>query len=375
MPVNDRAVTEPTRLRTHTREYVPFRSRRVLVRHSTASKTHIGPDSRWQPRQCAVKGLQAQRVSDRWTPRTRCSSQGKRNNKKTQGTDGVLSFIKLLSLCNWPFFDKLFCKCQRIGSSYRSLWLFKTISLSQHRGSWNKVSLLTNCFLHQKQYRVKILKPAKLGSLWRKMLYCARLAVSTFIDLFPFNICLPFLYFFSGIGRNWPWASGGSSILAEYGTLHLEFMHLSKLSGNPDFAQKVNGPAINTMFFHWYPQPYLFSLSARPNQVMNIRKVLNRLDKPQGLYPNYLNPNSGQWGQRKSFPAPSNHSWFCRPSTLGSNNSRSVSVQPCGLLCHRTHRLPLNTILIWKYTIVAAATCWITSTHITVVQYYSCSHG
>lgn len=35
-------------------------------------------------------------------------------------------------------------------------------------------------------------------------------------------------------------------------------------------------------------------------QVMNIRKVLNRLDKPQGLYPNYLNPNSGQWGQRKS---------------------------------------------------------------------------
>uniref|UniRef100_A0A8D0CYJ3 alpha-1,2-Mannosidase n=1 Tax=Sander lucioperca TaxID=283035 RepID=A0A8D0CYJ3_SANLU len=72
-----------------------------------------------------------------------------------------------------------------------------------------------------------------------------------------------------GIGRNWPWASGGSSILAEYGTLHLEFMHLSKLSGNPEFAQKV----------------------------MNIRKVLNRLDKPQGLYPNYLNPNSGQWGQ------------------------------------------------------------------------------
>ncbi|CAN9507509.1 unnamed protein product [Ophioblennius macclurei] len=73
----------------------------------------------------------------------------------------------------------------------------------------------------------------------------------------------------SGIGRNWPWASGGSSILAEYGTLHLEFIHLSRLSGNPEFAQKV----------------------------MNIRKVLHRLDKPQGLYPNYLNPNSGQWGQ------------------------------------------------------------------------------
>lgn len=76
----------------------------------------------------------------------------------------------------------------------------------------------------------------------------------------------------SGVGRNWPWASGGSSILAEYGTLHLEFMHLSALSGRPVFAEKV----------------------------MNIRKVLTRLDKPQGLYPNYLNPNSGQWGQRKS---------------------------------------------------------------------------
>ncbi|XP_070589536.1 mannosyl-oligosaccharide 1,2-alpha-mannosidase IA [Erythrolamprus reginae] len=73
----------------------------------------------------------------------------------------------------------------------------------------------------------------------------------------------------SGIGRNWPWASGGSSILAEFGTLHLEFIHLSYLSGNPKFAEKV----------------------------MNIRKVLNRLDKPEGLYPNYLNPNSGQWGQ------------------------------------------------------------------------------
>uniref|UniRef100_A0A8C5QC07 alpha-1,2-Mannosidase n=1 Tax=Leptobrachium leishanense TaxID=445787 RepID=A0A8C5QC07_9ANUR len=73
----------------------------------------------------------------------------------------------------------------------------------------------------------------------------------------------------SGIGRNWPWASGGSSILAEFGTLHLEFVHLTEVSGNPVFAEKV----------------------------MNIRKVLNRLDKPQGLYPNYLNPNSGQWGQ------------------------------------------------------------------------------
>ncbi|XP_067863039.1 mannosyl-oligosaccharide 1,2-alpha-mannosidase IA-like isoform X2 [Heptranchias perlo] len=73
----------------------------------------------------------------------------------------------------------------------------------------------------------------------------------------------------SGVGRNWGWASGGSSILAEFGTLHLEFMHLSEVSGNPKFAEKV----------------------------MTIRKVLNRLEKPHGLYPNYLSPVTGHWGQ------------------------------------------------------------------------------
>ena len=160
----------------------------------------------------------------------------------------------------------------------------------------------------------------------------------------------------SGIGRNWPWASGGSSILAEYGTLHLEFMHLSKLSGNPEFAQKVTdthftqsmvcicaGFPLLLLYSRersaelsalYLTVPYIYWLSDICNnlcllrvftyslmfhlwclksvslvapvlyffnhQVMNIRKVLNRLDKPQGLYPNYLNPNSGQWGQRKS---------------------------------------------------------------------------
>ncbi|XP_078423378.1 mannosyl-oligosaccharide 1,2-alpha-mannosidase IA-like [Cetorhinus maximus] len=73
----------------------------------------------------------------------------------------------------------------------------------------------------------------------------------------------------SGVGRNWGWASGGSSILAELGTLHLEFVHLSEVSGNPKFAEKV----------------------------MKIRKVLNRLEKPHGLYPNYLSPVTGHWGQ------------------------------------------------------------------------------
>ncbi|KAB0400524.1 hypothetical protein E2I00_017426 [Balaenoptera physalus] len=58
--------------------------------------------------------------------------------------------------------------------------------------------------------------------------------------------------------------AGSSSILAEFGSLHLEFLHLTQLSGN---------------------------------QVRNIRKVLRDIDKPFGLYPNFLSPVSGNWMQ------------------------------------------------------------------------------
>lgn len=44
----------------------------------------------------------------------------------------------------------------------------------------------------------------------------------------------------SGMSWSWGWASAGSSILAEFGTLHLEFLHLSELSGNPVFAEKAS---------------------------------------------------------------------------------------------------------------------------------------
>ncbi|KAF7691971.1 mannosyl-oligosaccharide 1,2-alpha-mannosidase IA isoform X1 [Silurus meridionalis] len=73
----------------------------------------------------------------------------------------------------------------------------------------------------------------------------------------------------SGTSWNWGWASAGSSILAEFGTLHLEFVHLTELSGNPIFTEKV----------------------------MNIRKLLDKIEKPQGLYPNFLSPVSGNWVQ------------------------------------------------------------------------------
>lgn len=73
----------------------------------------------------------------------------------------------------------------------------------------------------------------------------------------------------SGTSWSWGWASAGSSILAEFGTLHLEFLHLTELSGNPTFTEKV----------------------------MNIRKLLNKIEKPHGLYPNFLSPVSGNWVQ------------------------------------------------------------------------------
>nr|XP_040145094.1 mannosyl-oligosaccharide 1,2-alpha-mannosidase IC [Ictidomys tridecemlineatus] len=69
---------------------------------------------------------------------------------------------------------------------------------------------------------------------------------------------------------NWGWAStGGSSILAECGSLHLEFLHLTELSGNQIFAEKVR----------------------------RIRRVLRDMKKPYGLYPNFLSPVTGTWEQ------------------------------------------------------------------------------
>nr|XP_035970775.1 mannosyl-oligosaccharide 1,2-alpha-mannosidase IC isoform X1 [Halichoerus grypus] len=76
--------------------------------------------------------------------------------------------------------------------------------------------------------------------------------------------------FKSGSNRSWGWAmAGSSSILAEFGSLHLEFLHLTELSGNQVFAEKVR----------------------------NIRKVLRKINKPFGLYPNFLSPVSGNWMQ------------------------------------------------------------------------------
>lgn len=71
--------------------------------------------------------------------------------------------------------------------------------------------------------------------------------------------------------KNYGWASRGSSILSEFGTLHLEFAYLSDITGNPVYRERV----------------------------MHIRQLLKEIRQDNGLYPNYLNPKTGTWGDRK----------------------------------------------------------------------------
>lgn len=73
--------------------------------------------------------------------------------------------------------------------------------------------------------------------------------------------------------KNHFWATGGCSILAEFGSLHLEFKYLSDVTGDGTYKGKVD----------------------------QIRKFVRELEKSQGLYRNFINPRTGQWGPRKNF--------------------------------------------------------------------------
>nr|XP_023025140.1 mannosyl-oligosaccharide alpha-1,2-mannosidase IA-like [Leptinotarsa decemlineata] len=86
----------------------------------------------------------------------------------------------------------------------------------------------------------------------------------------PTGIPNALINFKTGASKNYGWASGSSSILSEFGTLHLEMAYLSDVTGKPIYRAKVD----------------------------HIRKVLQEMEKPKGLYPNYLNPKTGNWGQR-----------------------------------------------------------------------------
>jgi len=74
----------------------------------------------------------------------------------------------------------------------------------------------------------------------------------------------------TGSAKNYGWASGGSSILSEFGTLHMEFAYLSDVTGNPVYK----------------------------NAVERVRTAVQNAARPRKLYPNYLNPKTGKWGQQ-----------------------------------------------------------------------------
>ncbi|CAG2102386.1 unnamed protein product [Medioppia subpectinata] len=73
----------------------------------------------------------------------------------------------------------------------------------------------------------------------------------------------------TGKAKNYGWASGGCSILSELGSQHLEFVYLSAATGDPKYADKVT----------------------------KVRQFMDQMVKPHdGLYLNYVNPLTGQWG-------------------------------------------------------------------------------
>ena len=76
----------------------------------------------------------------------------------------------------------------------------------------------------------------------------------------------------TGASRNYVWASQGNSILAEVGTLSLEFAYLTALTNNHTYFDKID----------------------------RVRTLLDSLEKPHGgLYPNYINAKTGKFGLRK----------------------------------------------------------------------------
>ncbi|KAI6232811.1 Alpha-1,2-Mannosidase [Aphelenchoides fujianensis] len=86
----------------------------------------------------------------------------------------------------------------------------------------------------------------------------------------PTGVPLALINPHNGHAFNWGWASGGCSILSEYGSLELEFNYLSRVTGNRTYAEKVK----------------------------KIRDLLAELPKPDGLYPQYLNPKTGKFCQK-----------------------------------------------------------------------------
>ena len=87
-----------------------------------------------------------------------------------------------------------------------------------------------------------------------------------------------------GVAKNWGWAGG--SILSEFGSLQLEFQHLSDVTGDPAFAAAVRHNGLN----HIASSPLSQAARCMDYVVAHVPK--------DGLYSNYISPASGTWGAR-----------------------------------------------------------------------------
>lgn len=107
----------------------------------------------------------------------------------------------------------------------------------------------------------------------KMFLHKAESFVQKILPAFDTNTGIPYALInpSTGSSKNYMWASSGSSILSEIGSFHLEFIYLTAATGNPVYAEKAH----------------------------RIRDYLDSRSKVDGLYPNYINPKTGAWGQRK----------------------------------------------------------------------------
>jgi mannosyl-oligosaccharide alpha-1,2-mannosidase len=76
-------------------------------------------------------------------------------------------------------------------------------------------------------------------------------------DASPTGIPMALINVQNGRTGNYGWASGGCSILAEFGTLELELDYLSRITNNQSYVQKAR----------------------------KVREFVTALEKPDGLYP------------------------------------------------------------------------------------------
>lgn len=98
----------------------------------------------------------------------------------------------------------------------------------------------------------------------------AKYVVDKILPMFetPTGIPKTMIDFRTNQTTNYEWAYGGSSILSQYGSFHLEFDYLTEITG----------------------------VSLYKTQVEKIRKLLLNAKKPFDLYPIFINPDNAEWG-------------------------------------------------------------------------------